>query len=259
MSDKQYVWPEGEEIIYVKPPLEEYHGKLAHYYDAASFPELAPLVENWKGIRDEILAVEKRDGAINTMNSLSPAKVEGEGSWSLTYLMSFGWMFHGNIARFPFTWSIVQQVPNCVFAGVSILPPHTEIKPHYGDTNGIVRAHLALVVPEPYPTIGINVGGEERGWQEGEIMSFINVQKHFVWNRSDKRRYVLMFDFVPKPLLHKSKEICRDALGSQSFIFFYKRFALIRKMPVWFHHLMVKAFAFVWRLYLPIQSRFEFL
>ncbi len=259
MADSQYSWPQGEEIIYVRPPVEEYHGKLNSYYSPDSFPELEPLKQNWKAIRDEILAIEKRDGVLTGMNSLSPAKVEGEGSWSLIYLMSFKWMFHKNIERFPITWSVIEQIPNCVFAAVSILPPNTEIKPHYGDTNGIVRAHLALVVPEPYPTIGIHVNGEERGWKEGEIMCFINVQKHHVWNRCDKRRYVLMFDFVPKPLLDRTTEICSDALGSQSLIFFYKRFALVRKLPTFFHNSIVKVFALVWRLYLPIQGKLKFL
>ncbi len=257
MIEHKYEWPEGEEIVYVRPPDERYEGKLHNYYRTDSFPELQPLLDNWKGIRDEILAVEARDGVLTKQNSLSPAKVEGEGSWSLTYLMSFNWLFHENIKRFPFTWSVIQQIPSCVFAGVSILPPHTEIKPHYGDTNGIVRAHLALVVPEPYPTIGIHVNGEERGWNEGEIMAFINVQKHHVWNRSEKRRYVLMFDFVPKPLLHRMNEICCDALGSQSFIFFYKRYAFVRELPQWTHNLIVKTFSLIWRLYLPIQRKFS--
>jgi hypothetical protein len=76
-------------------------------------------------------------------------------------------------------------------------------------------------------------------------------------NRSNKRRYVLMFDFVPKPLIHRLDEICHNALGSQSFIFFYKRFAIIRALPVWFHHLMVATFSLIWKGYLPIQRKFS--
>ena len=260
MSNNKYFWPEGEEIIFVRPPVEEYHGKLSYYYSPDSFPELEPLKKNWRGIRDEVLAIEKEDGGMLTgMNSLSPAKVEGEGKWSLIYLVSFRWMFHKNRKKFPFTTSVIDQIPNCVFAGISILPPHTEIKPHYGDTNAIVRTHLSLVVPEPYPTIGIRVGDEERGWEEGELLCFINVQKHNVWNNSDKRRYVLMFDFIPKDLEHRTTEICTKALGSQSFIFFYKRFAFVRLLPVFTHDFICSLFALIWRIYLPIQKKFSFL
>ena len=259
IEKKKYEWPKGENIVYLRPPVEEYHGKLDFFYHADAFPELKPLKDNWEGIRDEILAIEKKDGLLSGINSLSPAKIEGEGSWSLIYLMSFRWMFHKNMNKFPFTTSVIKQIPNCVFAGISTLPPRTHISPHYGDTNAIVRTHLALIVPEPYPTIGIKVGDEEKGWEEGELLCFINVQKHNVWNNSERRRYVLMFDFVPQPLVHRMNEICTNALGSQSFIFFYKRIALIRKLPKFMHDFMCLCFSFIWKIYLPIQRRFIFL
>ena len=258
MSKEQFEWPEGEEIVYLRPPKEEYHGKLKPFYSPDLFPELAILKENWKGIRDEILAFEKSNGALSGMNSLSPAATEG-GSWSLIYLMSFLWKFHENRTRFPFICSIIDQIPNCVFAGISILPPHTEIKPHYGDTNAIVRTHLGLIIPDPYPVIAIKVGEEERGWEEGELMCFINVTKHSVWSRSDKKRYILMFDFIPKVLEHRKMEIATNALGSQSFIFFYKRYGIVRKLPLFTHGFFCRSFALVWRFYLPVQRRFKFL
>lgn len=257
MSASEFVWPEGEEIVYLRPPHEGYYGKLKPFYEVAAFPELQPLIDNWKGIRDEILGFEAKNGHLNIMNSLSPAQVEGPGKWNLTYLMSFRWMFHKNISYFPFTWSVVQQVPNCVFAGISILPPHTEIKPHYGDTNAIVRAHLGLIVPAPHPDIAIHVGEEERGWEEGKMLCFINVTQHWVWNNTDHRRYVLMFDFIPKPLVHRTNEICSRALGSQSFIFFYKRWAWVRALPEFTHGIICRLFAIVWRIYLPIQRKFK--
>lgn len=259
VEHKEYTWPEGEAFVYLRPPVEEYHGKLNYYYSPEAFPELAPLKENWKAIRDEILEIEKKEGYISGLDSLSPAKIEGEGSWSLIYLVSFRWLFHKNLKKFPVTAKVISQIPNCVFAGVSILPPHTVITPHYGDTNAIVRTHLGLIIPEEYPKIGIRVGDEERGWKEGEMLCFINVHKHNVWNNSSKRRYVLMFDFIPQPLVHRTDEICADALGSQSFIFFYKRFALVSKMPKAIHEMMIKIFSIIWRIYLPIQRRLRFL
>lgn len=259
MPRNKFVWPENERIVYLRPPNECYNGKLEPFYEPEAFPELAPLVENWTGIRDEILSFEQKNGHLNIMNSLSPAQVDGAGKWNLTYLMSFRWMFHKNIRYFPYTWSIIKQVPNCVFAGISILPPHTKINPHYGDTNGIIRAHLGLIVPKPYPDIAIHVGDEERGWEEGKLLCFVNVTKHWVWNNTDHRRYVLMFDFIPQPLVSKTNEICSKALGSQSFIFFYKRFAIIRKLPGFMHSFLCSLFSLIWLIYLPIQRRFKFL
>lgn len=192
------------------------------------------------------------------MSSVNPANVYG-GNWTLIYLMSFLRKFHKNRERFPFTTSIIDQIPNAVFAAVSVLPPNTEIAPHYGDTNGIVRSHLALVIPAEYPTCAIKVGEEEMGWKEGELICFINVQKHTVWNKSPHRRYVLMIDFIPKPLQHRFMEISSKGLGSQSFIFFYKKFPFIQKLPEFIHNMMIAAFTLIWRIYLPFQRRVKFL
>lgn len=257
-QNKQFIWPENEEIVFVRPPKEEYNGKLNCYYDPDLFPELAPLKENWEKIRDEILEFEKRNGPLSGMSSPSHAESYG-GEWTLIYLMSFSRIIHENKKMFPFISSIVDQIPNIVFAAISILPPNTELAPHYGDTNGIIRTHLGLVIPAPYPTIAIKVGEEERGWKEGELLCFINVQKHSVWNRSDKRRYLLMVDFVPKPLQKLQMKISADGLGSQSFIYFYKRMSLVRLMPGFVHSLMCRTFSIIWRVYLPFQRRFTFL
>ena len=255
---EQFEWPDDEEIVYLRPPKEEYHGKLKPFYSPDLFPELAILKENWKGIRDEILNFEKSNGVLAGMNSLSPAATEG-GNWSLIYLLSFLRKFHDNRAKFPFITSITDQITNCVFVGISILPPHTEIKPHYGDTNAIVRTHLGLIIPDPYPVIGIKVGEVERGWEEGELLCFINVTEHSVWSRSSRKRYILMFDFIPATLELRKMEIASNALGSQSFIYLYKQYGIVRKLPLFAHGFLCWSFSFFWRLYLPIQRAFKFL
>lgn len=258
METKEYKWPKGESLTYVRPPVEEYHGKLENFYSPELFPELQLLKDNWKAIRDEVLEFEKKNGELNEMSAKSPANAYG-GNWTLIYLTSFLRKFHKNRKRFPITTKIIDQIPNLVLGAISVLPPNTEIAPHYGDTNGIVRSHLALIVPEPYPTIGIRVGDEEHGWEEGELICFINVQKHSVWNRSNKRRYVIMLDFVPDILSNRKMEICSKGLGSQSFIFLYNKFALFRSMPTYVHEFSCVIFSLIWRLYLPVQRRFEFL
>lgn len=81
MSDQQFTWPKGEEIVYLRPPKEEYYGSLPSYYPNEWFPELNLLKENWEAIRDEILAYEKERGVITGMGSYSPAAVTGN-DWS---------------------------------------------------------------------------------------------------------------------------------------------------------------------------------
>lgn len=258
MNSTAYQWPAGEELVFVRPPVENYEGKLDCFYDPALFPELSILKDNWKQIRDEILSYESRKGELKGMSAYTVPDTAG-GQWTVKYLTSFMMHYHKNREDFPFICSLIDKIPNVVFACISVLPPASEIKPHFGDTNGIVRAHLGLVVPAPYPTIAIKVGQEEKGWSEGELLCFINVQKHQVWNRSDKRRYVLMVDFVPEPLKNRQMEICAKGLGSQSFIIFYNKFALVRNLPPFMHSLMCAVFAGIWRVLLPLQRSFKFL
>lgn len=258
MNNSEFKWPEGEELLYVRPPVEEYHGKLDYFYSPKLFPELNILKENWKEIRDEILNYEKNNGQLEGFSAVSAPEVQG-GTWTMIYLMSFMRKYHKNQSMFPFTMSLIDKIPNCVLASISVLPPNTEIKPHYGDTNGIVRAHLGLIVPAPYPTIAIKVGDEEQGWVEGDFMCFINVHKHQVWNRSNARRYVLMIDFVPKPLKNRQMEICTKGLGSQSFIYVYRNIPFIKYLPEFIYDFMSWSATKIWRLYLPIQRKFKFL
>jgi len=68
-----------------------------------------------------------------------------------------------------------------------------------------------------------------------------------------------MFDFVPQVLAHKKMEICTDALGSQSFIFLYKRFKVVRLLPEFTYSALCKVFALCWRVYLPVQRNCKFL
>lgn len=258
MSNKEYVWPNGEELVFVRPPVEEYLGKLDFFYSPDLFPELTPLKENWKKIREEILEYEKKIGTLKGMSSYTVPDTIG-GQWTVMYLMSFMMKYHRNRKNFPFICSITDKIPNIVFTSISVLPPNTEIKPHFGDTNGIVRAHLGLIIPAEYPTIAIKVGNEEKGWKEGELLCFINVQKHSVWNRSSERRYVLMIDFVPKVLNDRKWEICSKGLASQTFIILYNKIFLIRYLPKGVHDFMCSVLAVFWRIALPIQRGISFL
>lgn len=254
MNTKEFVWPEGEELVFIRPPIEEYNGKLDNYYSPHLFPEIQKIKENWKIIRDEILSYEKSNGNLTGTSVKSGAGVYG-GEWTVKYLKSFMLEYKGNKKLFPKTSEIIDSIPNIVFSAVSILNPNSHILPHYGDTNGIVRGHVGLVIPAPTPTIAMKVGDEIRGWEEGELLCFINVQKHEVWNKTDQRRYILMFDFVPKVLEHRKLEICSKGLGSQSFNYLFTRIGLLKYTPIWFHNILAAIFTQIWKVYLIIFSK----
>jgi len=71
------------------------------------------------------------------------------------------------------------------------LDPGTDVALHRGFTNLRLRWHLGLVIPT---SCGIVVGGEERTWEEGELLLFDDSCEHRVWNHSNSIRGVLIFD-----------------------------------------------------------------
>jgi aspartyl/asparaginyl beta-hydroxylase (cupin superfamily) len=82
-----------------------------------------------------------------------------------------------------------------VMAGFSRLAPGTHIKPHVGYggwAQYVLRCHLGLEVPQGCE---MRVGPETRSWQEGKVTVFCDATEHEVWNRGDKERVVLLFDF----------------------------------------------------------------
>ena len=257
MTDKQFTWPKGEELVYLRPPKEEYHGKLPNFHSPDLFPELKPLTENWEAIRDEIFAYEKESGPVLGM-TYAPADTNGVNKWNTIYLMSFMVQFHKKRKKFPVICNVVNQIPSATTIAISVLSPHAEIKPHYGDTNGVIRAHLGLIVPDEFPTLGIKVGDEKRGWKNGELLLFTIVNQHSVWSNSDKKRYLLIIDFVPKVLEKKMMKICSKTLGSQTYIFLYHNLPFIKYLPEFMVQFICFGFSIFWRLYLPVQRKFKF-
>src|SRR5690554_7763821 len=138
MNTLKFEWPKNEKLIFVRPPKEEYHGKMENFYSPELFPELKIIKDNWEKMRDEIMEYENTYGNLVGQNAINVAGVRGK-PWTLIYLKSFMRKFSKNQKKFPFTSSILNSIPNVVFGAVSILPPQTKILPHYGDTNGIIR------------------------------------------------------------------------------------------------------------------------
>ena len=73
----------------------------------------------------------------------------------------------------------------------SVLEPGTHIAPHYGLLNTRLICHIPLILP---PDCALRVGGETRPWQAGEALVFDDSFEHEAWNRSDRRRVVLLFE-----------------------------------------------------------------
>ena len=122
-----------------------------------------------------------------------------DDQWKTYWLLGAGIDCRENQARCPQTTQRLRRIPGVLNAFFSILAPGKKIPPHRGAYNGILRCHLALIVPEPVAHVAIRVGPHICHWREGETLIFDDSFNHEVWNDTDGYRVVLFVDFA-RPL-----------------------------------------------------------
>ena len=259
MSPSKVVIPKSEKLeVFIREG--RYKGSLPNFFSTDLFPELRPLQDNWQAIREEVLAFEKNHGEMKGISSNSYVSAQFEGiNWSNLYLDNFMWRFHKNRRHFPLICSLVDQIPNCTLTVLTVLSPNSSVKPHFGDTNGIVRCQLGLIIPAEYPTCGIRVGDEEKGWSNGEFIAFTEAHLHCVWNKSLAKRYLLIVD-LKSPFVSGSKmEVCSKVLGAQSFNYLEARFPIVKNLSKTLANIVCVLLSFAWKIYLPVQRKIKFL
>src|SRR5437867_3927702 len=91
---------------------------------------------------------------------------------------------------------LLERVPGMTTAFFSILSPHKHIPDHRGPYKGVLRYHLALMIPEPRQACRIRVDGEYATWEEGKSLLFDDSYDHEAWNDTDGIRVVLFMDVL---------------------------------------------------------------
>lgn len=159
-----------------------------NFYETTNYFWAKKLERNWLIIKEEYESACK-----NAIDYPEP-DLYNQG-WQVLPLVFFGTEFKENQERCPQTWALVSQIPGLVNASFSILKDGTEIYPHTGFTNKVLRSHLTL--KSEASGCSITVGGEERAWKEGEIIIFDDTKWHSAYNKSGVDRVVLIADFQP--------------------------------------------------------------
>ena len=150
------------------------------------------LLEAYPIIRRELAGVLAADGkGFKAYMSEHNQRLAG---WNTFNFFFYGKKVEENCARCPETTRILESLPRFERDHImfSALNPHSHIPPHVGPINGIIRAHLGLVVPKG---CYIKVGNDERTWEEGKLLAFDDSFLHQVWNHSDAVRIVLFMNF----------------------------------------------------------------
>jgi aspartyl/asparaginyl beta-hydroxylase (cupin superfamily) len=224
-----------------------------HYFDPAQFPGTKLLEENFEKIRAEILALYGQKPESFQPN-FTPYAYAEEG-WRTMNLYSYFLRYPGNCARLPVLDSIVRQIPGMSMAQVAVLRPRTRIKAHYGDTNGLVRSHLGILVPASLPDLGIRIHNEDHGWEEGKVFCICIAHRHYAWNHTDHHRIVLVVDVVRPDLFDRRYEVASNALAVITMKFFATRFPRLKRIPRPLARIIQALFAGAFRTRLWAQRR----
>ena len=170
-------------------------------YDMKIFPWAAAGETDWRKVRAELDQVmHYRDQMPSFQDILKEVStIQTDNDWKTFFLAGIGMDCSENAKRCPETMRLLGKIPGMKTAFFSILSPHKHIPAHRGAYNGVLRLHLALLVPEPREKVRIRIGNEFRHWTEGKALIFDDTFNHEVWNDTDGYRVVLFVDFA-RPL-----------------------------------------------------------
>jgi ornithine lipid ester-linked acyl 2-hydroxylase len=159
-----------------------------YIWDESEFPWLSTLTNNWESIKDYAVSIEDKFYPYREVDLYT-------GYW-----MVYTFIHRGkNLYRSDeFMHGLFDQLPISPYiASFSRLDPGTELHPHTGFTDEVIRFHLGLVCPE---NTAMKLNDDEYYWYPGKWFIFNDRVKHSVWNRGSGKRYILLMDFFKKDL-----------------------------------------------------------
>ena len=173
----------------------------APVFDASIFPWIRDFEVNWKKIQSELNVVLQDWDSLPSFHDISPdqKRISKGDNWKTFIFYGLGHRVDSNCERCPETAKLLEKCPELQNAWFSILKPGYHIPPHKGPTNGIIRIHLGLIIPQQRDRCWIRVDDQCLHWDEGKCIVFDDSYEHEVQNNTDQLRAVLFFD-VLRPL-----------------------------------------------------------
>ncbi len=170
-------------------------------FAAEQFSWIGDVEAHWPLVRAELDGVMACREAMPNFQDILRAvgSIQKDDHWKTFFLKGVGMNCSENARRCPETMRVLAAIPGCTTAFFSILSPGKQIPPHRGAWAGVLRLHLALMVPEPRDQCRIRIADQLHTWQEGRCLVFDDTYNHQVWNDTDGYRVVLFVDFA-RPL-----------------------------------------------------------
>lgn len=200
-------------------------GDKAIYHDQSLFPWTKTMEAACPDIRKELdqLLVYKDDLPAFHEISSEVSSITQDQDWKTFWLLAPGMEPEENRQRCPKTWEAVQSIPGLRTVMFSILAPGKHIPAHRGPYNGVLRYHLALMVPEEREKCRIRIDDQFYAWEEGKGIIFDDSYNHEVWNETDETRVVLFIDFE-RPLTGYAKILNKAVLGGAKYTPYLQEF-----------------------------------
>lgn len=232
---------------------DRYQGDQPPFYNREDLPWTQVMEANWEVMRDELLQLvaDKPDRLqpyfINKTMAFPPRH------WKTMGLYFWRYKIHRNCKRCPETLKIIKSIGGITSFSISVLEPGSNINPHQGDTDGIIRCHLGLVIPGTLPDLGFQVGDQIKSWEVGKCLPFCDAITHTAWNHTDKRRVIINFDVIRPELAHKKNQICAHVLASSGIQMLYPKFPSLKNKSGYWRKAIYHCIRILVLLLLPIQ------
>lgn len=194
------------------------------FLDPMAMPWTALLERHYPAIRAEAEQVLRVRDALPNFQDIAPDQITltSDDQWKTFWFVGYQVWDDPNCLRCPRTAAVLRAIPGVITGFFSILGPGKRLPPHYGPYRGVLRHHLALIVPEPREACGIRVGGQTRHWAEGRSLVFDDTFEHEAWNDTDAERVVLFLD-IKRPLRQPARSINDGLITAVSKSPFIKR------------------------------------
>lgn len=235
-----------------------YDGPEPHFFNSEEYEWVRTLEDNWHIIRDEMSDIIAGRERIE-LSSTNPPYLSNPQAWKNIYFYNFLWKNHSNCEKYPRTYALLRSMPDLTFAEFTVLEPHSQVLPHIGETNTTIRGHLGIVIPGALPAAGIRVGDEERSWEQGKTVLFSDAHRHTVWNHTDGRRFVLVFDVMRPEFASHKWWMCAQSLSALTIKWSDSKVPVLCRMPRPLLNAIHFALSLAWCAYLPLQNRFRWL
>jgi len=169
--------------------------------DTKAFEWVERLEKNSDLIKQELVALLYGQKHLPNIQEISPRQtnLSRNDGWKSYFFFVLGHRIGESYKQCPETGKLLDSIPGLSLAFFSVLAPGMHIKAHHGSYKGVLRCHLALIVPEPRTNVRMRVGDKTIYWEEGKCVIFDDTYKHEVWNDTSGIRVVLLIDFC-RPL-----------------------------------------------------------